>query len=205
METTLLRPKHRQASPKVPDYLIKEVLNGIPIYYKGYLSILKNKKTSDEIMGASGLQIYIISYFNRLLYRHLDESLYHIFSGEGGVHIDKGNNVSGDVMIYKKLSLLPNMIDTHYLNIAPMIDIEIDVNIDNSTYTDFEYIYQKTKKMLDFGTQKMIWILTKTKQVIVAEPQKDWLVIDWTKDIEILDGLTFNVPAYLAKEGVELK
>jgi hypothetical protein len=41
--------------------------------------------------------------------------------------------------------------------------------------------------------------------VIVAEPQKDWLVIDWTKDIEILNGLTFNVPAYLAKEGVELK
>jgi hypothetical protein len=59
--------------------------------------------------------------------------------------------------------------------------------------------------MIDFGTQKMIWVLTKTKQVIVAEPQKDWLVIDWTKDIEILDGLIFNVPAYLAKEGVVIQ
>ncbi len=205
METTLLRPKHRQANPKVPDYLIKEVLNGIPIYYKGYLSILKNKKTSNEIMGASGLQSLIITYIFKILVRNLDDGKYFIFGNEGGVHIDKGNNVSGDLMIYKKLSLLPNMIDTHYLNIAPMIDIEIDVNIDNSTYTDFEYIYQKTKKMLDFGTEKMIWILTKTKQVIVAEPQKDWLVIDWTKDIEILDGLFFNVPNYLAKEGVEIK
>jgi hypothetical protein len=205
METTIARPKQPHSHRNVPDYLVKEMLNGIPIYYKGYQSVLKNKKTSEDIMGASGLQIFIISYLNRLLYRHLNEKLYHIFSGEGGVHIDKGNNVSGDVMIYRKINLLSNMIDTHYLNIAPLIDIEIDVNIDNSTYTDFEYIYQKTKKMLDFGTMKMIWILTKTQQVIVAEPQKDWLVIDWTKDIEIIDGLTFNVPAYLAQEGVVIK
>jgi hypothetical protein len=107
--------------------------------------------------------------------------------------------------VYEKQRLTPNFIDEHYLQIPPLINIEIDVEIDNANFMDYEYIDRKTKNLLAFGVQKVLWVLTKTKQVIVAEPDQNWLVIDWHKDIEIFDGITFNVPAYLEKEGIPVE
>lgn len=189
---------------KVPSYLVKEILDEIPVYYKGYKAVVRKEKTLADIMGASGLQIFIVRYLFRLLDRNLDENLFYVFTGEGGLHLDKGNNLSGDVLIFEKSTLTPDLIDTHYLNIPPLIDIEVDVEIDNSTFSDFEYIQKKTKKLLDFGTQKVIWILTKTKIIIVAEPNKDWLMIDWAKDVEIINNLNVNIQNYLIQEGVNI-
>jgi Uma2 family endonuclease len=189
---------------KVPTYLVKEILDEIPVYYKGYKAVVRKEKTLEDIMGASGLQIFIVRYLFRLLDRNLDENLFYVFTGEGGLHLDKGNNLSGDLLIFEKSALTPDLIDTHYLNIPPLIDIEVDVEIDNSTFSDFEYIQKKTKKLLEFGTQKVIWILTKTKTIIVAEPNKDWLMIDWAKDVEMMNKITFNIQGYLIKEGINI-
>ena len=187
---------------KVPTYLIKEILDEIPVYYKGYKAVIRKEKTLEDIMGASGLQIFIVRYLFRLLDRNLDDNLFYVFTGEGGLHLDKGSNLSGDVLVFEKSMLTPDLIDTHYLNVPPLIDIEVDVEIDNSTFSDFEYIQKKTKKLLDFGTQKVIWILTKSKTIIVAEPNKDWLMIDWAKDVEVINNLHFNIQNYLVKEGI---
>jgi Uma2 family endonuclease len=189
---------------KVPPYLVKEILDEIPVYYKGYKAVVRKEKNLEDIMGASGLQIFIVRYLFRLLDRNLDENLFYVFTGEGGLHLDKGNNLSGDVLVFEKSMLTPDLIDTHYLNIPPLIDIEVDVEIDNSTFSDFEYIQKKTKKLLEFGTQKVIWILTKTKTIIVAEPNKDWLMIDWAKDVEMMNNLNFNIQNYLIKEGINI-
>ena len=191
--------------PKVPTYLVKEILDDMPVFYKGYKAVLRKEKTIEDIMGASGLQIFIVRYLFRLLDRNLDDNLFYVFTGECGLHLSKGTNLSGDVLVFDKQTLTPDLIDTHYLNIPPLIDIEIDVEIDNTTFSDFDYIQRKTDKLLKFGTQKVIWILTKTQKIIVAEPNKDWLLIDWQKDIEIMNGVTFNVPQYLKKEGVFLQ
>lgn len=188
--------------PKVPTYLVKEVLDDMPVFYKGYKAVLRKEKTIEDIMGASGLQIFIVRYLFRLLDRNLNDDLFYVFTGEGGLHLSKGTNLSGDVLVFDKQTLTPDLIDTHYLNIPPLIDIEIDVEIDNTTFSDFDYIQRKTDNLLKFGTQKVIWILTKTQKIIVAEPNKDWLMIDWQKDVEIMNGITFNVPQYLKKEGV---
>jgi Uma2 family endonuclease len=189
---------------KVPPCLVKEILDEIPVYYKGYKAVVRKEKTLEDIIGASGLQIFIVRYLFRLLDRNLDENLFYVFTGEGGLHLDKGNNLSGDVLVFEKSMLTPDLIDTHYLNIPPLIDIEVDVEIDNSTFSDFKYIQKKTKKLLEFGTQKVIWILTKTKTIIVAEPNKDWLMIDWAKDVEVINNINFNVQNYLIKEGINI-
>jgi hypothetical protein len=189
---------------KVPTYLVKEILDEMPVYYKGYKAVVRKEKTLEDIMGASGLQIFIVRYLFRLLDRNLDENLFYVFTGEGGLHLDKGNNLSGDVLVFEKSTLTPNLIDTHYLNIPPLIDIEVDVEIDNSTFSDFEYIQKKTKKLLEFGTQKVIWILTKTKTIIVAEPNKDWLMIDWAKDVKVMNEIHFNIQNHLIKEGINV-
>ena len=188
--------------PKVPSYLVKETLDDVPVFYKGYKAVLRKEKTIEDIMGASGLQIFIVRYLFRLLDRNLDDNLFYVFTGEGGLHLSKGTNLSGDVLVFDKQTLTPDLIDTHYLNIPPLIDIEIDVEIDNTTFSDFDYIQRKIDNLLKFGTQKVIWILTKTQRIIVAEPNKDWLLIDWQKDLEITNGITFNVSQYLKKEGV---
>ena len=196
--------KQRKLARKVPEYLVKEVLDGIPIYYKGYKAVLRKEKTLESIMGASGLQVLIVSYIYKLLVRQLSDETYHVFAGEAGLHLDVKNNLSGDIVIYDRTTLSNTMIDTHYLDVPPKIDIEIDVNIDTTDFSEQTYIYQKTDRLLLWGVEKVIWVLTASQKVIVAEQSKDWLVIDWSKDIEIMDGIKFNVSEYLENSGVKL-
>lgn len=39
----------------------------------------------------------------------------------------------------------------------------------------------------------MIWITTKPRKVMVAEKGKPWLVQDWNKDIEVMNGIRINL------------
>lgn len=189
---------------KIPEYLIKEVLDGKPVYYKGYKSVLRKEKTLEEIMGTSSLQSIIIWYISRIVLgpKNVDDSQYFVLTGEPGIHIETNNNLSGDVLIYDRKAV--SIFDAHYFSKPPLINIEIDIEIDNTNFSNFNYMTRKTNNLLSFGTQKVIWILTHVQKVIVAETDKDWLVIDWHKDIEIFNGITFNVPAYLQKEGIDL-
>ncbi|MEO0041170.1 MAG: hypothetical protein RL329_618, partial [Bacteroidota bacterium] len=66
------------------------------------------------------------------------------------------------------------------------------------------YMYKKTQKLLDFGVQKVIWITSASKKVMVATSVDDWRIISWDKTIEILDQVTFNVGQYLHQQGIEL-
>jgi hypothetical protein len=184
---------------KVPSYLIAEVIDGKPYYYKGYKQVLNKKKTLDDIMGASTLQGFIVTYLTRLLMT-LSEDEYHILLNETGIHIDTDTNLSGDILIFDASKPLP--INTHYAHQAPLINIEIDVNIALEQEDEKDYIFKKTQKLLDFGVEKVIWILTKSQKVIVATPNDNWLIISWDKDIEIMRGIIFNVPAYLTKKGI---
>ncbi len=194
----------RKVPRKVPEHLIKEVLDGIPIYYNGYKAVLRKEKDSESIMGASGLQVLIVSYIYKLLVRQLSDDIYHVFAGETGLHLDIRNNLSGDIVVYDRKTLPNSMIDTHYINLPPKIDVEIDVNIDTTYFTEQTYIYRKTDKLLSWGVEKVIWVLSVSKKVIIAEQGKDWLIVDWSKDIEIIDGVKFNVSQYLEKLGVNL-
>jgi hypothetical protein len=194
--------KQRKLARKIPEYLIKEILDGIPIYYKGYKAVLRKEKTLESIMGASGLQIFILSYFSYLLIRQLDESQYYVFTGGGGMHLDLNNNLSGDVMIYEQSKLPTSKIDTHYLDVPPKIDIEIDVSIDTTDFSEQTYIHKKTDRLLSWGVEKVIWVLSASKKVIIAEQGEDWLLVDWSKDIEIINGIRFNIAQYLEKSGV---
>lgn len=54
------KPKQRNKAKPIPESLIYEIMDGKPLYYEGYKDVLANKKTSEEIMGVSGLQSFII-------------------------------------------------------------------------------------------------------------------------------------------------
>ena len=199
------KPKAYRSAGKIPPYLIYEVLDGRPLYYKNYKEVASGKKTFEEIMGASGLQAILVSYLMKVLIRQLDEEKYRFVTGEVGLHLDYGNNLANDVAVYEKSILTPDKINIQYIDVPAVIAIEIDVKADLSDPLDFNYVQQKTQKLLDFGTGKVVWIFTATQKVLTAQSGQDWLLIDWQKDIELLDKHFFNIGKYLEKEGIEIK
>ncbi|MEI7583611.1 Uma2 family endonuclease [Runella sp.] len=200
MTTIIQNPKRPR---KAPEYLIKEVLDGKPVYYKGYRTVMFGGKKVEDIMGVSSLQILIINYIQRILLKFLEEDLYFVFSGEPGLHLEHHTNLSGDLIVYKAEQL--TKFDKHYFQSPPLLQIEVDVEIDNTNFTDNEYLTKKTQKLLDFGVQRVIWVLTPTQTVIVAEPDQDWRIINWNKDILLQDDIMMNIGTYLAKMNVELE
>jgi hypothetical protein len=87
------------------------------------------------------------------------------------------------------------------VDVPPKIAIEIDIDGDVEHLTESGYIYKKTQMMLTFGTQKVVWVLTAAQVVIVATNEKIE-TLNWHKDIELMDGHSFNIGQYLDKKGV---
>ena len=192
---------------KVPEYLVKETIDGIPFYYPGYKSVLSKKKTKDEIMGWSGLQGLVVAYFTELLFKHLDLGRYRVIPGETGSHIGYKNNLSLDIAIFERSVLTAEKIHDRYIDVPPYCVIEIDVQAewdDALAMTEMSFIGLKTQKLFDFGTKKLIWVLSKSQKVIVAEPDQHWRIINWNEEIEIIEGIQFNLDAFLKSEGVNL-
>jgi hypothetical protein len=187
-------------TPTIPDNLIWEVLDGELLYRRGYKDVLRKLKTVDEIMGTSSYQSLISDYITKLLHRQLDDEQYDVLASEIGAHLTHKNNLSIDIAIYPLLSA--DKITRKYTDYPAKIAIEVDIDIDPSVMKDMVYVNKKTKKLLNFGVEKVIWVLTNIKKIIVATPNSTWLMVDWTEDIEILDGITFNIQAFLDKRGI---
>lgn len=186
----------------IPAALIYEIMDGKPVYYKGYREVLNNEKTLEEVMGASTLQGFIVAYILKTLYRNLDDNLYNILTNEQGLHLNRKNNLSADIAIYEKTKLSVAQADKHYATLPPKIQIEVDINADmDEELSETSYIQQKTDKLLAFGVEKVIWVLSDSKKVIVATPHDNWQMIDWHKEIEVVDGVGFCIGGYLKEEG----
>ena len=201
MEAIIAAPKKRER--RVPASLIKEVLDGQPIYYKGYRSVMYGHKNLEEIMGASSLQGLVILYIQRLLNKNLDEIMYLPMTGEIGLHLSNRNNLSGDIMLYHIGQI--EKFTKRYFDVPPLLQVEVDVEIDTENISQNLYVTRKTQRLLEFGVKKVIWVFTATQNVWVAEPEQDWRIINWNKDIELFEGISMNLGDYLAKMNVELE
>lgn len=183
--------------------LVRETLDGRPLYYADYQTVLAGRKTAEEIMGSSSLQWVLVGYFMEFMILNLDRKKYWFATNEAGVHLDHRNNLVHDVAIYEKAVLPPTQINARYVQVPAKVVIEIDVRIDLQDQSDSNYVNRKTRKLLDFGTEKVIWIFTDSQQVLVAERGADaWLTMDWHRPLELLDGQFFDVGQYLADEGI---
>lgn len=202
MRTPLTTKSGNNPKRKVPDYLVYEVMDGKPIYYRGYQSVMNKTKTLEDIMGCSSLQAELVSYLLRVIYRFIDPSKYRVYTNEIGNHIDRNNNLSNDIAIFDKAVLTPDKVNRKYPDVPPKLVIEIDTEADVSELTGFGYIYKKSKKLLDFGVERIVWVMINTQTVTVIEPGKDWQVREWNTDIELMDGHTFNIARYLDEEGI---
>lgn len=188
----------------VPESLIYEVLDGRALYYQGYRDVLEGRKTAEEIMGSSTLQWVLVSYFMELMILTLDRKKYRFASNEAGVQLDHRSNLSHDVAIYDRTVLTPDKINKKYASVSAVVAVDIDVKADLSNEADRNYVNLKTRKLLDFGTDKVLWVFTDSQQVMVAERTADaWLTMDWHRDLELHDGQLFNIGAYLQQERID--
>jgi hypothetical protein len=189
---------------KVPQYLIRETLDGSPLYYKGYRSVLNKKKTVEEIMAYSSLQAFILEFFNLLLADNLDRSRYRIFIGETGSHLNHRSNLSLDIAVFSKTVLSNAKISNKYADVPPKLVIEVDLKVE---WDDHELmpdvVSTKTQRLLDFGTEKVIWVFSTLQKIMVAERGKDWIMSDWNKEIDLIDNIKFNLGQYIIDEGIE--
>lgn len=190
---------------KIPEYLVKETIDGIPFYYAGFRSVLNKTKTKTDIMADSGLQTVIKNYLLMLFFQHLDMSKYWAFTGEVGSHLDHRSNLALDVAVYDKTILTADKITTKYLDVTPKIVIEVDVRVeldDKEANIFDDFVLRKVRKLLEFGTEKIIWVFTKSKTIIVATPDNTWKIHDLDQEVEIMDGLTFNLARYFEQESI---
>ena len=204
------KPKKRIASTlvknnNIPEALIYEVMDGQPLYYKGYKDVLNKKKSLDDIMGSSTLQSFIINYLLRFIFKNLNEKKYLSLTNELGLHVGKKTNFSGDINIFDRLILTSEKINKNYSDVPPLIVCEVDSKIDISNNKDLDYVNIKTQKLLNFGVEKVIWIFSESQKVMIAQKDTDWLTKDWNQDIELLDGHLFNIGKYLEDEGVKVE
>ncbi len=200
------RPPRRAAAARRTlrqERLVRETLDGRPLYYAGYQAVLAGRKTAEEIRGSSSLQWVLVGYFMEFMVLHLDRKKYWFATNEAGVHLDHRDNLSHDVAIYEKAVLPANQINTRYVQVPAKVVVEIDVRIDLQDPADSNYVNRKIRKLLEFGTERIIWVFTDSQQVLVAERGADaWLTMDWHRDLELLDGQQFNIGRYLQEEGI---
>lgn len=182
----------------IPKIYVYEEVDGKPIYYKNYKSALKQNKEGD-IMGSSGLQSAIIFAVLEFLILKGFSKKYKIFSNEVGLQIGKGNTRSADIAIYEKKDAKSLQIDDKYLNKSPKVVLEVDIKADTENFASpLDYYFKKTKELLQFGVEKVVWITTNSEMVMIAESNKPWIHIDWDVDFEVLPNCKLNIAKLVA-------
>ena len=176
--------------PQIPTYLIYEMNDGKPIYYKGYQEVLNGTKTKEQIMSDSSLQAWLKGKIYLIISNFLD-GRYDVTVGEQGLHFGKKNWRAIDIAIFKFENLVLN---NKYSKLPPEIAIEIDTKAaDTDTPSKFkQYFNNKNKKLFKFGVKKIIWIFTDSKTVKVITPQQT-LSYNWEEDFTIIDDLKLNL------------
>ncbi|MCK6693312.1 MAG: hypothetical protein L6Q97_14595 [Thermoanaerobaculia bacterium] len=114
MAATIVAIAEQKKETRIPDYLVKEVIDGIPVYYKGYRDVLNKTKTPEEIMADGLLQAMLKMWLSNLLYNQLNASRYWVFTGEVGNYVSHNNNMAHDIAVFEKTCCLlaklpPNM------------------------------------------------------------------------------------------------
>lgn len=177
----------------IPEHLVYEEWDGVPILYKGvHEYALQNYNLNQLEIGSSIFQSLIVEFILGQLYDTINRKIYAIVTNEPGLHLGYRNNLSNDIAIIERNKIV-NKRSIKYANVTPKVAIEVDVRADyEQEFESFnDYINQKTQKLLDFGVEKVIWILSSELQEVRVSTLSQTNTHSWTDTIEILDDITF--------------
>jgi len=181
----------------IPKALIYEKVNGKPIYYRNYEKVLKGELPLEAVMGSSDLHAFLVFMISFLLGKELDLKRYIIMTGELGFYTSEKGFRLLDIAVFEREKFT---FSGGYTKIPPKVAIEIDTKADLSNYHSVEdYIFEKTQELLDAGVERVVWILTKPKKVMVATKNQKWVVQNWNEPFEVFEGIEINL-SELVKE-----
>ena len=179
---------------KIPKELIYEKTKGKTIYYRDYKAVLKGEKTSEEIMGSSILQGILIALIIGFLYTKLDRKKYTITTNELGIQFDKRSWRLADIAIFETEKVKNELYSTKYVKTPPKIVIEIDTKADLSKNNDIlHYIDEKNDDLFNFGVEKIVWIFTEEKKLMVCVKNERWFITNWEDTIDLIDDVKLNI------------
>lgn len=184
-----------ETTKQIPKILVYEEFDGHPIYRKGYRDFVLGLKTIEEInIGTSELQWFITNLINRHLMTILPQN-YFFGSGELGLHLTQNTNFAADVAIYRPGKLDIGFHSTKYSRVPPDTIIEVDIKIDESDYfqTEEEYFHKKTERLLKWGVERVIWVFSASRRVLVADNLQEWKTISWDLPFVVIDDHEMNV------------
>ncbi|WP_375446501.1 hypothetical protein [uncultured Fibrella sp.] len=84
--------------------------------------------------------------------------------------------------------------------------IKVDIKAD---LTDFDnvndiYLIRKANKLLNFGVERVLWIVTSLQRVYVIDCHNPtWYIVDWAESITVVDGCQLNIKQLLDEEEIE--
>ncbi|GJQ50978.1 MAG: hypothetical protein HKUEN01_33640 [Candidatus Kuenenia stuttgartiensis] len=187
----LVREKKKKG--KIPGELIYEMVRGRAVYYRDYNRVLAGEKSLEEVMGSSGLQSYLIMLILNLLLSKIS-SKYVILSNEVGFKFSPKSWRNLDIAIFEREKVKDCLLKDEYIAVTPNIVIEVDTKADLKKYGDIvHYMNEKTDDLLGSNVEKVIWVLTKEKKVMVAEKGKRWFITDWNDEICCVENIKFSI------------
>ncbi len=200
MSTTQVLKERKEELLKKLTYEITK--SGKVIYYRGYKKVLKGELPPEAVMGSSDLHAILVFLISFFLGNKLDLEKYIIGTGELGFFTGETSYRLLDIAVFEQEKL---KLSGKYTKIPPKLVIEIDTKADLEDYGLVEaYAYEKTQELLDSGVEKVVWIFTKPKKVLIAEKGKKWIVQDVEEDIPLIEGVVLNLKE-LAKKSEILK
>ncbi len=183
---------------QIPPVLRREEINGVPYYYKGYGQVLSGEKQPAEIMGSSELQWYLVALILRRLFVLLPESEYLIQTGKPGLNIAPGDNLANDITIRRTKDSIIDRNATGYAKKPPVVVLEVDIKVDTANGSDFDYVLTKTGKLLAFGVEQVIWILTASRKIVIAIQSNSALTpYDWKHAVPLINHCEMNLEEWV--------
>ncbi len=203
--SSLAATKKIIAPTSIPSALIYETMDGKPIYFAGYRDVLNGNKTIEEIMATGKKQSLMLNAIQGHLWRTPTGTALTIMTGEIGIHISKKLNFSCDLVVFEDATLATLDINQNYFEVPPKIIVEVDLQADPTSININQYILKKTRKLLQFGVEKVIWVFSDPPLVSVATAQGSWIISEWDKPIEILDGHFVNLADLFRQKNIKFE
>ncbi len=81
-----------------------------------------------------------------------------------------------------------------YLQVPPKVVIEVDTKADLRRFPSAEdYYFMKTKDLLQACVERVLWIFTRERLVLVAQKGERWFITDWRDTVEVMEGVPLNL------------
>ncbi len=109
-------------------------------------------------------------------------------------------------VIFREGQLQVGFHSTKYADVPPSVVIEVDIKIDESEYfqNEEEYFHKKTERLLQWGVQRVIWVFSASRRVLVADNLQKWEFNSWDLPFTIIDEHEVNLWDLMLKNGFQV-